>query len=93
MQYDQAADILAQCRKQRAVAHRWIAISGALAVLLVAGSVYAAIGGRFHGLAIILIPVLLVMNLLRLAQYLAALRKINRAERLVHEAQARLARP
>jgi hypothetical protein len=34
---------------------------------------------------------LLVMNLFRLAQYVVALRKVNKAERLVHEAQARLA--
>ena len=91
MQYDQAADLLVECRKQRAVARRWIAISGALAVLLVAGSVYAAVGGRFHGLVVILIPVLLAINLLRLGQYVMALRKVNKAERLIHQAQARLA--
>jgi hypothetical protein len=91
MQYDRVADLLAECRKQRTVARRWIAASGALLVLLVAGSVYAAVGGRFHGLVIILIPVLLVLNLLRLAQYVTALRKVNKAERLIRQAQARLA--
>jgi len=53
--------------------------------------VYAAVGGRFHGLVVILIPVLLVINLLRLGQYVMALRKVNKAERLIHQAQARLA--
>jgi hypothetical protein len=92
MQYDRVADILGQCRKQRTQALRWIAVSGALTVLLVGGTVYAAVGGKFHGLIVILIPVLLVMNLLRLAQYVTALRKVNKAERLVRDAQAGLAR-
>lgn len=90
MQYDQVADILAECRKQRTRAVRWIAITGTLTVLLVAASVYAAVGGKFHGLVVIVIPVLLLMNLFRTAQYVGALRKVNKAERLVHEAQARL---
>jgi len=90
MQYDRAADILAECRKQRTLAWRWIAVTGTLAVLLIAATVFAAVAGKYTGLAVVLIPVLLVMNLLRLAQYIVALRKVNKAERLVREAQARL---
>jgi hypothetical protein len=87
MEQDEAAGILAECRRQRTRAWRWVALTGLLAVLLVAAAVYAATDGKFHGIAVILIPVLLVINLLRLALCLAALRKIDRAERLVRDAQ------
>jgi len=84
-----AGDILAQCRHQRRRALGWAAVSGVLLVALVAGTLVAAARDAFHGVAVVLIPVLMVINLVRLAQCLAALAKVRRAERLVREARAR----
>jgi hypothetical protein len=84
----QAAAILAECRKQRKRALRWAVISGVLAAALVVATVLAAARGDYHGVAVFLIPVLLVINLVRMAQCLVALGKIRRAERLVRAAQA-----
>jgi MFS family permease len=85
---DQAAAILADCRKQRARAIRWIAAHGILAAALVAGVITAAIGNHYHGALVFLVPVLLVMNLARLGQCLKAFGKIRRAEQIVRDAQA-----
>ena len=41
-----AAEILADCRRQRTRALRWIAFTGALVVALVALTVLAAVDGR-----------------------------------------------
>lgn len=84
----QAAAILAECRKQRARALRWAIISGVLAAALIVATVVAAARGAYHGVAVFLIPVLLLINLMRMAQCLVALGKIRRAERLVRAAQA-----
>ena len=81
-----AAEILADCRRQRARALRWVAFTGALAATLVALTVLAAVDGRYHGLIVVLVPVLLVMNLLRLGQCVAALGKIRRAEQIIRAA-------
>lgn len=90
MQQDQAEAILAECRRQRARAVRWAGISGVLIVALVAVTALAAASGRYHGLIVFLVPVLLVMNLMRIVQCSVALRKIRNAERLVLDAQSRL---
>jgi hypothetical protein len=85
---DQATAILAECRKQRKRALRWAVISGVLVAALLVATVLAAAREAYHGVAVFLIPVLLVINLVRLAQCLVALGKIRRAERLVRAAQA-----
>ncbi len=85
---DQATAILAECRKQRKRALRWAVISGVLVAALIVATVLAAARGAYHGVAVFLIPVLLVINLVRLAQCLVALGRIRRAERLVRAAQA-----
>lgn len=82
-----ARDILADCRRQRRRALGWAAISGSLLVALVVATLVAAARDSYHGPVVILIPVIIVLNLLRLAQCLAALSKIRRAERLVREAR------
>ncbi len=82
-----AATILAECRKQRIRALRWAAVSGALVVAIAAATVLAAIHGSFRGAIVFLIPVVGVINLMRLAQCLLALSKIRSAERLVRAAQ------
>jgi hypothetical protein len=84
-----AEAILAECRRQRRRALGWAAISGVLLVALVVATLVAAARDAYHGVAVVLIPLLIVLNLLRLAQCGAALGKIRRAERLVHEAQER----
>lgn len=87
---DQAAAMLAECQAQRVRALRWAVISGALVVALVVATVLAAAEGHYRGLAAVLIPLLLVINLLRLAQSLVALGKIGKAERLVRDAQSQM---
>jgi hypothetical protein len=82
-----AAEILADCRRQRTRALRWVAFTGALVVALAALTVLAAVDGRYHGLIVVLVPVLLVMNLFRFGQCVAAFGKIRRAEQIVRAAQ------
>lgn len=83
-----AAEILADCRRQRTRALRWVTITGALVVALVALTALAAVDGRYHGPIAVLVPVLLVMDLLRLGQCIAALGKIRRAEQIIRAAQS-----
>jgi hypothetical protein len=87
-QQGQAETVLAECRRARARAMRWVVITGVLLVALVVAAVFAAVDGRYHGMIVFLVPVLIVMNLLRLGQYVTALGKIRRAERLARDAQA-----
>lgn len=84
---EQAEAILAECRRQRARALRWAAVTAALFIVLLAATVVAAVGGRYHGPLVFLVPVLLLMNMMRLGQYIVVLRKIRHAERLVRDAQ------
>jgi hypothetical protein len=85
---EQAEAILAECRRQRTRALRWAAVTAALFIVLLVATVVAAVNGRYHGPLVFLVPVLLLMNAMRLGQYLMALRKIRHAERLVRDAQA-----
>jgi hypothetical protein len=87
---DQTAAILAECRAQRTRARLWAVVSGIFVAALIVATVLAATEGHYRGLAAVLIPVLLVINLLRLAQSLVALGKIGKAERLVRDAQAQM---
>ena len=88
MPQEQAEAILAECRRQRTRARRWAAVTAALFVLLLVATVVAAMNGHYHGPLVFLVPVLLLMNMMRLGQYMLALRKIRHAERLVRDAQA-----
>jgi hypothetical protein len=88
----QGAGILAECRRQRRRALRWAVISGVLIVAVLIATLLAAAHNAYHGAVVFLIPVIIVVNLVRLAQCLAALGKIRRAERLVRDAQDRLPR-
>jgi hypothetical protein len=89
---ERGADILAECRRHRVRALRRAVISGVLIVAVLVGTVAAAARGAYHGAIVFLIPVIVVINLVRLAQCLMALGKIRRAEHLVRDAQARVSR-
>lgn len=86
---DQAGAILAEARRQRVRAMRQAAVPAVLATALLAATVVAAVSGHYHGPIAFLVPVLLVMNLMRLGQCALALRKIRNAERLVRDARER----
>jgi hypothetical protein len=82
-----AAEILADCHRQRIRALRWATFTGALVVVLVTLTVLSAVDGRYHGLIVVLVPVLLAMNLFRFGQCVAAFGKIRRAEQIIRAAQ------
>jgi hypothetical protein len=79
---DEAAAILAECRKQRARALAWALLYGALAVALACAFSVTLAMGSYRGPVIYLVPVLFLINLVRLGQCLAALSKIRRAEHI-----------
>jgi len=86
---DQAGVILAEARRQRVRAMRQVAVPAVLATALLVATAVAAVSGHYHGPIVILVPVLLVLNLMRLGQCALALRKIRNAERLVRDARER----
>jgi len=85
---DEAAAILAECRKQRARALRWTVLYGTLAAALACALIVSLTIGSYHGPLIYLVALLLLVNLVRLGQCLAALAKIRRAERIINAGQS-----
>ncbi|MBO0818432.1 MAG: hypothetical protein J2P30_25135 [Actinobacteria bacterium] len=80
--------VLEECSAQRARARRLSVISGVLAAVIIIAWIVAAVLGLVHGFELILLPVLLVINGLRMVSAVVTARKMTRIPRDIETARA-----
>lgn len=80
--------VIALCAARRARARRLAAVSGVLAAAVLAAFIVAGVLGQVHAYELLLGPVLFLLNGVRLAAALAAMRRLDRIPRSIEAARA-----
>lgn len=83
--------VLEECQARRTRARRLAVGSGVLTAAIIIAWIVAAMIGRVHGFELVLLPVLLIINGLRLVSAVVTLRRLARVRGDIEAARAQAA--
>lgn len=83
--------VLEECRARRTRARRLAVGSGVLTAAIIIAWIVAAMIGRVHGFELVLLPVLLIINGLRLVSAVVTLRRLARVRGDIEVARSQAA--